>query len=581
VVKPPPFLPSDEPEKLLKAFNRLPVEKQLEIVLENRGKDRLRFLFLSEHSKELVQNLPELEIFLTIKEVGRSDAIDLVSLTTQEQFQYLLDLDSWKKDHLDPEKVVHWMEMLLECGAEQVARFVRASDPPLLCLLFIKFLHVTKLEGDPPEVLNQNLLFTLDREYFITFKKPETRVVFQPFLEILCHEDSDGYRLLLESLLRELEANVEEEGYRFRNARLADYGFPDFEQALEIYQFINPDHQKIDDKIPPRVPPGTPDKPHPTFYLMSQGVGPFFSRVLSKVTDPSEQNRLREELAGLCNKAMVAEPIDLFDVGEMERIVKKVYHYLNLGLEYLSKTEEIQALRVLKAFTLQKIFQSGVGVTLLLKRRAEAIFHGPWFEGDRERLHFLDPIDQGRFEGALRRRPGVCRNGVVEDFKNLQDVKEIETFLGRIEVVVSTLREKLNVTPAGLDDLVRAGGLLEDRSDLTFSTLFITALANRILTGRFQIETIGRSQLKELFFAVFERDEQGKGRVKMELRRKLREWTDSTESDEQRRQDLAAFWDFCLDLLEGEYGRIPPGEEIDPRYVKGLLIREEKAEGRT
>jgi hypothetical protein len=58
----------------------------------------------------------------------------------------------------------------------------------------------------------------------------------------------------------------------------------------------------------------------------------------------------------------------------------------------------------------------------------------------------------------------------------------------------------------------------------------------------------------------------------MEIKRGLREWFESIEGDENRRQHLRAFGDFCLDLLEEEYGRIPPGEEINPRFVKGLLI---------
>jgi hypothetical protein len=45
------------------------------------------------------------------------------------------------------------------------------------------------------------------------------------------------------------------------------------------------------------------------------------------------------------------------------------------------------------------------------------------------------------------------------------------------------------------------------------------------------------------------------------------------EADENRRFHLLAFKDFCLDLFEEEFGRMPPEEEIDPRFIKGLLIR--------
>jgi len=39
-----------------------------------------------------------------------------------------------------------------------------------------------------------------------------------------------------------------------------------------------------------------------------------------------------------------------------------------------------------------------------------------------------------------------------------------------------------------------------------------------------------------------------------------------------RAECLLAFQDFCLDLLEEKFGKLPPEEEIDPRFVKGFLI---------
>ncbi len=62
----------------------------------------------------------------------------------------------------------------------------------------------------------------------------------------------------------------------------------------------------------------------------------------------------------------------------------------------------------------------------------------------------------------------------------------------------------------------------------------------------------------------------------MEVRR-MPEETAAFKESGRNREDLLAFWDFCLDLLESEYGRIPPSEEIDPRFAQGLIIRSGKA----
>jgi len=56
----------------------------------------------------------------------------------------------------------------------------------------------------------------------------------------------------------------------------------------------------------------------------------------------------------------------------------------------------------------------------------------------------------------------------------------------------------------------------------------------------------------------------------MEIRDGLREWLFSIEDNESKPEHFLAFRDFCVDLFE-EYGRMPPDEKINPRFVRGLL----------
>jgi hypothetical protein len=261
---------------------------------------------------------------------------------------------------------------------------------------------------------------------------------------------------------------------------------------------------------------------------------------------------------------MVAEPINLFEIDEMKKVTQKVFHYLNLGLQYISGEEEVKAREALHSFPLQKIFQCGVGATLLLRSKAESILKGPWFSGDRENLNFLDPPHLEKIEGVLRKRPVFCRDGIPEDFKSLQDFRETKTLLEMVEAVTRFLGEKLHVYPRRLK---------EWDQEVTFSTIFLTAWANQTLKGRFRFEPIDRGQLKNLFSQIFEKDEQGKGVIRMEIKNRLKNALSSMEADENRRSHLLAFKDFCLDLFEEEFRRIPPEEEIDLRFIKGLLIR--------
>jgi hypothetical protein len=353
---------------------------------------------------------------------------------------------------------------------------------------------------------------------------------------------------------------------------LADHGFPDFEEALEIYRFINPDSLSVGESPPLAVQEETPQGSL-AFYLTFQREGPFLSSVLSKIDDPLARNRLSYEMTGLCNKAMVAEPLEQFDMDGMKRVTQKVFHTLNLGLQYLSKEEEVKALRILRSVPVQKIFQSGVGATLLLRKKAEELLKGSWFGGNRENLSFLDPPYRDQFEGILKRRPVFYQEGSFEDFRDLQDLKEIDCSIEIIRAAAETAGERLHLHPDTLKSMDLTNCQPEEWKEITFSTIFLTSFANQVLYGTFGFEAIGQPQLKDLFLRIFERDAQGKGVMKMEIRSGVREWVDSIENDGQKAQHLMAFWDFCLDLLVEDYGRIPPREEIDPRFVKGLLIR--------
>jgi hypothetical protein len=568
----PVTLPEDQKEAQ-RVFNSLSVINQLHIVLQARGKDRLYYLFLSEHPEQLVQELPELEVFLTVKEAGEKDCLDLISLTTPEQFQFLLDLDFWKRDQLDPEKILHWMEILLESGEKKVTQFIQSTDIEFIALLLKKFLHATTMDGEHVEGMDRIPLFTLDQYYFVHFRGKRTREIFEPFLQILYRVDRNNYQRLMDSLIVELESELEETGYHLRNSRLSDYGFPDFEESLGIYHFLNPDSPISEGRFFKAGVGEEIAKGSSIFYLAHQNEGPFFSSILSKIDDSHEQNRLKQEIAALCNKAIVAEAIDLSNIAAMERVVKKVYHTLNLGLQYLSKDDEVKAFELLQSLPVQRLFQYGVSTTLLLRRKAESIFKGPWFSNGQENLVLLDPPHFEKFEGILRRRPALYRDWVYEDFKNPQDLKEADDFLEWVKTMISFLGNELKVSPLYLKQMDLSGCYPDDWREITLSTIFLTSMSNQILKGTFQFEAIGQARVKDLLSRIFERDDQGKGVVKVEVKKGLRDWLHSIEGEELKQQHLLAFQDFCLDLFEVQYGKIPPGEQVDPRFVKGLLVR--------
>lgn len=566
-----PALPED-PEALRRFFPSLSLEEQRRAVLGVHGKQRLDMIFLSETPGPLVESLAELDLFLTIRAVGDRDALDLIALASADQIQYFLDLDLWKKDGLDPDRILHWMELLLDCGTEKVAQFVRSADLDQIVLILKQFLNVSMATAEEPlEEAKLFSLFTLDQFYYISFNREGARALFEPFLKILHDAHPERYRRVIEGLMTEVGPELEEHVLRFRGSRLNDYGFPDFKEALEIYRFVNPD--TLASLESPGRPEARSERTLPVFYVAEKKEEAFLSSLLSRIEDPAEVERLTFEITSLCNKAVVAEPVTAFDAKELERVTRKVYRTLNLALESLSRKEEGRAFDLLARIPVQKLFQAGTSLTVRLRRRAEALLNGPWFEGDRENLHLLDLPSLETIEGLLRRRPVLCRQGACDDFGSASDLRTAGSFLEEIEAVTAFLQAALRVTPARLRGIDLVGCQPEEWLDLTLSTLFLTGLANRALGRGFEFAPVEKSRLNDLLSFFFRRTEGGKAMIRMEIREETDQWLSGAEEDETRRQHLRAFRDFCLDLFEMEYGKFPPEEEIDPRFVKGLLVR--------
>ena len=57
----------------------------------------------------------------------------------------------------------------------------------------------------------------------------------------------------------------------------------------------------------------------------------------------------------------------------------------------------------------------------------------------------------------------------------------------------------------------------------------------------------------------------------MKIGEGFKEWFHSIENDPQKRPHLLAFRDFCFDLFEEKFGRIPSEEGTNPKFGKGLL----------
>jgi hypothetical protein len=110
-------------------FARLDAGDALALVRSFEAKDRLELIYLAEDCTELVRSLRPEELYLTVKAVGHWDALEAIETASEDQINFLLDHECWKKDRIDFSAVVDWIQLFLDCSDDQCARIIRGLHP--------------------------------------------------------------------------------------------------------------------------------------------------------------------------------------------------------------------------------------------------------------------------------------------------------------------------------------------------------------------------------------------------------------------------------------------------------------------
>lgn len=540
-------------------FNALSVEERLEIV--RRAPDRKKYDLLIEAAKpaELLHRMPAQEAYLLVKEVGHDDAVELVAMASVEQLTTFVDLDSWEGDCLDGKSAYTWLEMLLEAGEAKVLETFRELDFELLVLMLQKQLRVLRTPGEIEDKDAREEAAQHWGGYEIEYPDSEQRKVLESLLGILLSNEEGIYRQLLDAVRWEPQALLEENVYHVRSGRLEDRGFPDPFEALAVYAWLDPEGFETPAKG--KLPLESGEAGVSTFGLTLTGASP--QGLLAEVLAGGLSQESSWELTFLLNKVMVAERIDVGDREQVEAISAEVYGLLNLALEHLSGGDVEKAAQFFADTYLEHLFRLGYSLTLQLQRRAKALCQsgvGPYLDGPFRALT----------ESLGRRKPryftGLERTdrGGEKHFAELRELTLAAEWLERLEVQRRLFEERFPFTlpaPEVLDPQLE-GCLPESAEDLTLSDFFLTALANRVLGRDFIPLPVPAAELPELHRKVV-----AEGRIAEALRAETAQWLDALEPGG------AAFGDYCLELWQEEFGAVK-AEELDPRYIGGLIVRE-------
>jgi hypothetical protein len=567
------------------------LQKKREQILALPPEEALERILADREPAALVHSFPEADFYFLVHDIGPEDALPLLALASDKQWDHIVDLESWARDRIEVRSVTRWLSLLL---AADPPRFIRWFLKERLSFVEFYLFHnievrVREHDQDPSEFGDD--FFTLDQVYYIRFLKlpaflessaigeEQRREFLLRFIERLAAHDHLVFQQVLLESTHVIPAETEEEEFRWRSVRLAEKGFVPFDEALGVYQPVEP--QELAAQTPKSIPP-TPAAaarllPVPAYPLRELKTENPFGRALARIEAPGLSTHLQWEFANLCNQVIVADQKTIRERDELRRIVAKVCGYISIGLQRLQDRpgeggDANRAATALTRYPLIQLFRLGFGAAIKLKWQVERWLGTCWFASSGLRLTFWGEQWMGVLGGILLKKPLFYDNyktGVLyREFESLADIAATEETLRRVRAV-DDLLAALNVSlkpPA-------------EYGFLTWKNLLLTRwCAWRLGLQQKTLEPVPLKKFIGFFNALLPGDPPAENaaprRIPEDMKAAFVQWISAEAGfkDYEISETLGPIFTELFAEIESECSRVA-AKDLDPRFVQLFLLK--------
>jgi hypothetical protein len=326
---------------------------QAALCLDVRPEVRPELLMLLDHPERVVPLLPEAELCITARASGMSDAAFLLELGTNDQVQACFDLDCWAPvGVVEVDRVDEWIDALIEAGPETVARAFEHVDLEIWLLALRAQTEVAVLgkEDERPEGW-----WTIDGTVYWGPRGDVDPARVQEIARALFDQFPTSYWRAVYGMLFESPIECEEFARRWRNGRLADQGFPDRDQAMELYRPLRPEDAPIWDYL------GETDALVEINSLPATLQGTLLGEALARLPAARAGDVLGYVLA-VANGVAVADGRRLSDADCIPGAIEKAVRGIDRGLRELAKVRNQPSEQVLDSTPPADLFRVAVAI---------------------------------------------------------------------------------------------------------------------------------------------------------------------------------------------------------------------------
>jgi len=336
----------------------LSIDEQVELVCRAPVARRAELLDLVPHPEHVIPALPEAELVFAVKAIGRADSAWLLAHATDEQIRACLDLDAWRDFAPSPDAIGEWIATLAEADDDTLLRGVAALDPELVMLWMHDRVEVHQKAGDDPGWQPPAGGQTIDGVHYLVAKRAaDDADVILRLLALTFESDTPGYFRMLQAVIWEQPSDVEEHALRWRTGRLADLGFPGWEESAAIY--ARPRREEIE-KLPESAP--IVDEWHLPVFMpeLPATLDPAHSLLRAAAElDEEARRRFLYAFLALANQVAVADKLPLGDAESIPRAIEKAARVASRGLDHLAERHARPVVEVLRRVPLPSLFRVG------------------------------------------------------------------------------------------------------------------------------------------------------------------------------------------------------------------------------
>ena len=455
-----------------------------------------------------VRALPGDELYYVLHEIGLAEGAALLACATAEQVQVVLDFAIWERDQLGAAPLAEWLTAIATAPFERIGQWFAGLDSELVGLILRRGAEIYDVTQEGPPEEPEGTFFPTPDGFFVLDVRAgvvaedgadPARALIQ-IVDALYRADKGAARRILVGARSELDSELEEAAYRWRQARMADLGFADAYEALEVYRELDPASVRIGEHPSRRAPlrtvfdartasEGTALRaPTALAERLSDAEGSPFSRAAQKLAAGDEVEELRFELVALTNRVLAADRIAPGDDGAVAAVLDRLVATLDLAIERLSQGDDERGALALRTIPLVRLFRLGTSLCGKVKRLALTLRRsGPL--GPRG-FKLAEADDAAVLEAVTLPRPMFPR--ILDDppatgerpFESLADLARAGAAVERAAAAQALVRG-LGITS---EDIGPRTALLEDtgvdEASLDLGLLARTALVKRLLASR-------------------------------------------------------------------------------------------------